>query len=195
MSRKSAETRARILQATLDLLRAGQPKATRISDIAKAAGVTRQALYLYFPNRTELLIAATKHLDEQVNIDDSLAESRGAETGQDRLAAFIRAWAGHIPVIYGVGRALMAMADTDAEAAGAWQNRMDAVRHGCAAAVSALARDGDLRDDLDETAATDLLFAVLSVRNWEHLVHDMGWPQARYLAEITRLARRALMER
>ena len=193
MSSKSEKTRARILQTTLDLLESGQPQLTRMSDIAKAAGISRQALYLYFPNRAELLIGATKYLDEKVNIEDSLVESRTAKTGKDRLDAFIRAWGNHIPVIYGVGRALLAMSETDKEAAAAWENRMAAVRHGCAAAVAALSRDGDLRDDLTEEIGTDLLWTLLSVRNWEALTQTCGWDQGQYLDEVTRLARLALL--
>ncbi|MBF9058210.1 TetR family transcriptional regulator [Rhodobacterales bacterium HKCCSP123] len=193
MSRKTEQTRVRILQATLDQLASGSPEKTRVSDIAKAAGISRQALYLHFPTRAELLIAATKYLDAQVDIDASLAESRAAATGEDRLSAFIRAWAGHIPVIHPVGRALMAMQDSDPEARAAWADRMAAVRHGCAAAVAALARDGRLRADLTEERATDLLWTLLSVRVWEHLTRDCGWSQAAYLAEITRASRAALL--
>lgn len=193
MSRKTDATRARILQATLDLLASGSPERTRMSDIARAAGISRQALYLHFPNRAELLIAATRYLDEQANIDASLAESRAAATGVGRLSAFIRAWGAHIPVIYPAGRALMAMMETDAEARAAWENRMAAVRHGCAAAVEALARDGDLRGDLSETQATDLLTGLLSVRLWEHLTQGCGWTQEAWLAEVARLARAALV--
>lgn len=193
MSRKTEATRERILQATLDLLASGSPERTRMSDIARAAGISRQALYLHFPNRADLLIAATKHLDAQVNIDASLARSRAAETGEARLSAFIRAWGAHIPVIYPVGRALMAMQETDAEARAAWGDRMAAVRHGCAAAVSALMRDGALRDDLSEETATDLLAGILSVRMWEHLTRECGWSQDLYLGEIDRLSRAALL--
>ncbi|WP_342070291.1 TetR/AcrR family transcriptional regulator [Yoonia algicola] len=194
MSSKSEKTRARILQTTLDLLASGSPQQTRISDIAKASGISRQALYLHYPNRAELLIAATKYLDERVNIDDSLAESRTATDGKARLSAFMRAWGNHIPVIYGIGRALMAMSETDTEARAAWDNRMAAVRHGCAAAVKALIRDGVLRADLTEASATDLLWTLLSVRNWEALTQTCGWSQDRYLSEMTRLAKAALMD-
>lgn len=193
MSSKSEKTRARILEATLKLLKSGQPHLTRMADIAKAVGISRQALYLHYPNRADLLVAATKYLDEKVNIDESLAESRAAETGEVRLAAFIRAWGNHIPVIYGVGRALMAMSDADDEARAAWEGRMAAVRHGCAAAVAALSRDGTLRAGLSEDRATDLLWTVLSVRNWEALTQDCGWSQEDYLNEITRLARAAVV--
>jgi len=194
MSRKSDETRARILQTTLDLLASAAPQKTRVSDIAKASGISRQALYLHFPTRADLLIAATKYLDQQVNIDASLAPSRAAKTGEQRLEAFIIAWAGHIPVIYPVGRALMAMRDTDPEARAAWDDRMEAVRHGCAAVVTALQRDGRLRHDLDATRATDLLWSLLSVRLWEHLVRDCGWGPEAYRKDITRLAKAALIQ-
>ncbi|MGP1358132.1 TetR/AcrR family transcriptional regulator [Roseicyclus sp.] len=193
MSRKSDDTRARILDATLDLLAAGAPERTRMADVAKAAGISRQALYLHYPNRADLLVAATKRLDARADIDASLAESRAAATGEARLDAFVRAWGGHVPVIYPVGRALMAMQATDAEARAAWEDRMAAVRHGCAAAVSALARDGALRPGLDERRATDLLAGILSVPLWEHLTRTCGWSQGDYLTEIRRLARAALM--
>lgn len=164
-----------------------------MSDIAKASGISRQALYLHFPNRADLLIAATRHLDDVSDVDGRLAQSRAATGGCARLEAYVRAWGGYIPVIYGVARALMAMRDTDAEAAAAWDDRMGAMRHGCAAAVAALARDGVLLDGLDETAATDLLWTLLSVRGWEHLVKDCGWGQDRYIAEMIRVTRRALV--
>ena len=166
-----------------------------MSDIAKAVGISRQALYLHFPTRAELLIATTRHIDEAKDIDGRLAASRAASTGRERLDAFVAAWGAYIPEIHGVGRALMAMQHSDPEASRAWADRMDAMRQGCAAAVAMLARDGDLRADLTETRATDLLWSILSVRVWEHLCLDCRWPQAAYLAEMKRLARAALLSR
>jgi len=85
--------------------------------------------------------------------------------------------------------------ETDAEARAAWENRMAAVRHGCAAAVAVLARDGDLRPDLTQERATDLLAGLLSVSLWAHLTRDCGWSQDAFIAEITQLAHKALMSR
>ena len=194
MSSKSEKTRTRILRTTLDLLASSNPQLTRVSDIAKASGISRQALYLHFPTRAELLIAATKYLDENADIDASLAESRAAISGTARLDAFIHAWGNHIPVIYGVGRALLAMSHSDEEARAAWDNRMVAVRHGCTAAITALDKDDILRDDLTIEKATDLLWTILSVRNWEALTQTCGWTQDAYLAEVRRMARAALIK-
>lgn len=192
MSRKSSDTRARILDFTCNLLESGDKKIL-MSDIAKASGISRQALYMHFPTRAELLVAATRHIDSVKNVDARLAASRAATSGRERLVAFIRAWGGYIPEIYGMSVALRAMRASDSEAAGAWDDRMQAVRHGCAAAVQALAADRTLRPDLDEETATDLLWTLLSVENWEHLVRDCGWSQDDYESQIERLAETALL--
>lgn len=189
MSRKSSDTRARILNCTWNLLESGN-KDVRMSDIAKAAGISRQALYLHFPTRAELLVATTRHIDSVKNVDARLAASRAAASGRARLVAFVSAWGGYIPEIHGVSVALRA---SDAEAAAAWDDRMQAVRHGCAAAVRALAADETLRPNLTEERATDLLWTLLSVENWEHLVRECGWSQSDYESQIERLSEAALL--
>lgn len=192
MSSAESTTRDRILDAALARLEVAGPdgRGARMSDVAQAAGVSRQAVYLHFSNRAALLTAAARRLDEIHDIDAALAASRAASSGAARLDAFITAWAGHLPKIYGVARALLAMRARDADAAAAWEDRMAALRQGCAAAAAALAADGALDPEWTEAEATDLLMALLSVRGWEELVCDRGWPQARYLEAMKRVARR-----
>lgn len=191
MSSKPENTRTRILSAALKLLEAGEK--TRMTDIARAAGISRQALYLHFETRADLLIAVTRHVDVLNNSDDLLAASREAETGVARLDAYIEAWGGYIPVVYKVARPIMAMAETDDAARAAWNERMAAMRHGCAAAVEALARDGRLRSEFDAETATDILWAQLSVPTWLALTAECGWSQADYIARQKLIARRLLV--
>ena len=193
MSSSNLDTRTRILNSAWKLLEASQGQGVRMSDIAKAAGISRQALYLHFPTRAELLTATTRHLDDVKNVDARLTASRNAATGAERLDAFIEAWGGYIPDIYGIGKALLAMKDTDDEAAAAWNDRMAAVRHGCQAAIQALKNDGVLSPDHSPKQATDILWTLLSVRNWEQLTIDCGWSQKRYIDLIKSLAKRALL--
>lgn len=181
-------TRTKILNACRALLEGDAGAATRMSDVAKAAGVSRQAVYLHFKTRAELLIALTRHIDTVENVDDRLAASRAA-TGLDRLDAFIDAWGGYIPVIYPVGRALMAMAPSDEAARLAWEDRMTAMRAGCEAAVKALETANLLREGLGRTSATDMLWTLLSVRNWENLVQACDWDQAQYIEGMKALSR------
>ncbi|MAZ18118.1 MAG: TetR family transcriptional regulator [Ahrensia sp.] len=189
----SSDTRSRILEAAWKLLEDGAGGEVRMSDIAKKTGISRQAVYLHFPSRADLLIAVTRYIDEANEIAARLAASRSAATGVERLDAYIEAWGNYIPEIYGVGKALMAMQETDSEARMAWEGRMLAVREGCEAAVAALARDGALSPDIEEEKATDLLWTLLSVRNWEQLTLECGWSQEDYVEEMKRAARKTLL--
>jgi len=165
----------------------------RMSDVASAAGISRQALYLHFPNRADLLIATARYLDEYYLIDQRLAASRSASTGLERLDAFIEAWGNYIPKIYGMAKAFFAMKDSDEAAATAWDDRMQAVRHGCKAAIDALKADGALSSEYTPKQATDILWTLLSVRNWEHLTLDCEWSQKRYIETTKQIARAVLV--
>ena len=196
MSSKAFETRKKILEAALELLEAnsGRRQAVRMSDIATAAGVSRQAVYLHFATRAELLVAATQYLDELNDSDARLAPSRTASSGSERLNAFIDAWGSYIPEIYGVAKALLAMGETDSAAADAWTGRMQAMRQGCEAAINALAADGNLSPEHTSDQATDILWTLLSVRNWEQLTQECGWSQSKYLKTQKQLARQLFLK-
>lgn len=195
MSSAPDSTRTRILKASLALLEASQGQGVRMADIARKAGVTRQALYLHFSTRGELLVATTHYLDEIKGVEARLAASRSARSGVERLDAFIAAWGGYIPEMYGIARALLAMKDTDEAAAKAWRARMQDVREGCAAAIKALAADGMLSSAHSPETATDLLWTLLSIRTWEQLTGACGWHQAQYIERLTQLAHQAFVAR
>jgi len=194
MSRNNSNTREKILKATWKLLEDQPGESVSMATIAKAAGISRQALYLHFPARAELLIATARHLDEVFKVDERLAASRQASTGRERLDAYIDAWGNYIPEIYGISRAFMALQRTDAAAEAAWTDRMQAVRHGGAAAVKALKADGDLNPDLSQPRATDLLWMLLSVPNWEQLRQTCGWSQKAYIQQMKHLAQKTLIK-
>lgn len=165
-----------------------------MADIAKAVKISRQALYLHFPNRADLLVATARYLDEVHDIDSKLSASRNAATGVERLERWVEVWGNYIPNIYGLSKALLAMKDTDKEAAIAWNDRMQAVRHGCAAAAAALISDGRLNENLSEEEATDFLWTLLSVRSWEQLRIECGWSQEKYITHMQDVAARSLVE-
>lgn len=193
MSSNLNETKRRILDAARRLLESGEANAVRMSDIAREAELSRQAVYLHYPTRAELLTATVRYLDEIKDVDSRLAASRAAESGVERLDAFVTAWGGYIPEIYGVARAMLAMKDTDAAAAAAWADRMAAVYDGCRAAVQALSDDDRLSPDYTVAQASDILWTLLSVRNWEQLTIERNWSQKRYLDTTRDLARKCLV--
>ena len=187
------ETRRKILDAAWGTLEEAAGAEVRMSDIARRAGVSRQALYLHFPTRAELLAAVTRHIDGVKGVDARLAASRSAKTGEERLAAFIEAWGNYIPEVYGVARALIQMMESDDAACEAWRDRCAAIRQGCRAAIDALSADGRLTKDYSPEEATDLLWTLLSVGGWEMLTRDCGWPQEKYVRTMQQVARRVLV--
>ncbi|WP_428481315.1 TetR/AcrR family transcriptional regulator [Pyruvatibacter mobilis] len=192
MSSNAADTKSRLLDATLTLLEAGDVT-IRMADVAKAAGISRQALYLHFPTRADLLIAAARHVETQKGMEQRLAPSRAAVKGIDRLDAYVDAWADWQQEIHGIARALMAMLPTDDAAQAAWNDRMRAHREGCEAAVRALKKDARLAPDHTIRQATDVLWMLLSLKNWELLTQDCGWSQKRYRDQTKQMARRLLV--
>jgi len=189
----SEQTKTRILETTWKVLEKRIDK-NRMSDIATAVGISRQALYLHYPTRAELLIATTKHIDKVKKVNQRLELSRAAGSGIERLHFFIKAWGGYIPEIHGISVALRNMRENDKAAAEAWDERMQAVRHGCQAAVRAIEKDGKLKSDLSEQVATDILWTLLTVENWEKLVLDCTWSQSEYEVMMIKLAEAGLLK-
>ncbi|WP_299031715.1 TetR/AcrR family transcriptional regulator [uncultured Sulfitobacter sp.] len=188
MSSKNNPTRDRILKSCQTLLETKGASDVRMSDIAKRAGISRQALYLHFPNRAELLIATTRYLDEIHGIGKVVDDQIFTAEGVARLEGFIDVWCNYIPKIYGVGKALMAIKDVDEEARVAWDDRMSAVRDLCDRTIQSLIEHDMLLPDLNAKEATDLLWTLVSVRNWEHLTQECGWSQVQYLKHMHRSA-------
>lgn len=193
MSSENPDTRNRILNATWKLMEANPRKEVRMTDIAKASGISRQAVYLHFPNRADLLIATTRYLDEVTGIDTRLGDWEKAGTGVEKIDAYIMCWGGYIPEVHGVAKALLAMKDADDAANAAWNERMQAVRSFCQIAVEALHADGDLDPAYSIEQATDVLWTLLSIRNWEQFTFECGWSQETYLKRMKDMYRRLLL--
>ena len=194
MSSDEIETRTRILEAAVRLLEQHRGRSVRMTDIAAAAGISRQAVYLHFASRAELLVATTHHVDERLGLEQRLARSRAAGSGTERLDAYIDFWGNYLPEIHGVARALIVAQDTDEAAATAWSERMQAMREGCRAAMEALDSDNRLAREWNVKTATDLLWTMLSVENWEQLTQACGWSTREYITSMQAAARRSFVE-
>ncbi len=194
MSRETTETRTRILEATVQALEETGGHGVRMGDIAKASGISRQAVYLHFATRADLLIAAFLYLGDQLDVKGRLAPSRAANSGVERLDLYIDFWGNFLPEIYGVAKALMMARDTDYAAAAAWRDRMVAMRDGCRAAIDALHADGALASEWTRPKATDALMAMLQVPNWEYLTMECGWSKKEYIQRMKLLASRTFVE-
>ncbi len=193
MSSENVDTRTRILEATARTLKQKGGRGVRMGDIAKETGISRQAVYLHFPSRTDLLIETTKYTGDLLNVEERLAPSRAATSGLERLRLYIAFWGEFLPELYPVAKALMMAQDTDEAAAAAWQDRMIAMKDGCRAAIEALQADGMLAEGWTRPKAIDALWTLLLVPNWENLTQECGWSKTEYIRRMQLIAERTFV--
>src|SRR5690348_11256839 len=122
-------TRERILRESWHMLEQRRGQSVRLEDIAKAVGVSRQAIYLHFRSRSELFIATARYVDDQLHLMERIQEACEAEANR-AIEALITWWASYIPEIYGLARALLILRETDEAASAAWADRLQAVYSG-----------------------------------------------------------------
>jgi AcrR family transcriptional regulator len=162
-------------------------------DIADGAGISRQAVYDHFGSRARLLVATTHYVDEVRGLRERRRRFQAATTGVEHLEAYVEFWGNYIPEVYGMVKALLAARETDEAAAAAWDDRMGAVRESCRITIEALHRDGMLAPEWSRDEAIDLMWTMLSIRNWEQLTIECGWSIGQYVGRMQNLLKRALV--
>ncbi len=186
------DTRERILDAALALLLEARGAPVSMAEVARRAGVSRQALYLHFGGRGDLLTAVARHADLRRGLPDAIRRIERAATGLDAVREMVDLQARMNPGIWPVALALEEVRRRDEEAERAWRDRLESRLRGCRSIVARLGRDGSLREGLHEAVAADLLWTLTSLRTWEDLVLQRGWSARRYREEVGRLSMLAL---
>ncbi|HEY7292443.1 MAG TPA: TetR family transcriptional regulator [Vicinamibacterales bacterium] len=191
----SSKTSAgRILDAALTLIGRKGDASVTMAQIAKAARVSRQAVYLHFADRAALMVALARHLDERLGLPADIQKMMDAPSGTEMLQAAVSIQARRNLSVWAVARALDAVRRTDKAAERAWQDRLNSRLDGCRAIVARLQAEGDLRAGIDQRGAVDLLWTITSLRVWEDLVLGRGWSAQQYQEQITRLLLEALTQ-
>ena len=178
-----ASTRDRILDAAWTLASEQGVAELTLAEVGRAAGVSRQAVYLNFDNRAGLLLAMARRVDEASGFVARISATRELPA-RERFATMLRAWLAHIPRILPVARALEAATITGDEGAAVYQERMEQWRRAVGSAVRALAVAGELRPDWSPEEATDWVWAHTHPSVDHHLRLERGWPQERVAARL-----------
>jgi AcrR family transcriptional regulator len=146
-----------------------------MAEVAAGAGVSRQAVYLHFPDRAALLAALQAELDlpggpEMV---EQAPSARAALTSVlTRLAeSYARIW----PVLRAAGNT-------------GTQGRLAL----CQALVARFRAEGALAAHLSPATAADILYSLTSASLWHELTSARGWDAVRYRTHLAFLAVSAL---
>src|SRR4051794_19814848 len=82
-ARRQAETRARIVEATVALHEEVGPARTTVAEIARRAGVQRLTVYTHFPDERDLFAACSRHfMAGHVPPDPAAWAAGGAPAGR-----------------------------------------------------------------------------------------------------------------
>jgi AcrR family transcriptional regulator len=177
-------TRTRILDTAWRLARERGLAAVTVAQIAAAAGVSRQLIYVHFSSRAGLLVAMTRHQDARTGFRTRAWATRELEPVA-ALEALVRAWLDYVPEILAVAQELEAALLTGAEAAAAWRDRMGELREAFRVAVERLAGVGALAPGWRVDAAADWIWARCQPSGRVHLVGERGWNEADYVRRTT----------
>jgi AcrR family transcriptional regulator len=183
-----SSTRDRILDAAQEILEQQGDAAPTMSAIARAAGISRQALYLHFPDRAELLLALVTHVDDREELQAGLAAVDQARDAAGQIRAWVRMQAWRNPKIAALARALDNARHTDPSASAAWRDRTGNRMRGATAIVRCLHQEGRLDPTWTTAEAAALLWELTSFHVWDDLVTDAQIPPDRYVEIITAAA-------
>jgi AcrR family transcriptional regulator len=107
----AAEARRRgLMEAALTVFSRFGYRKTSMDEVARAAQVSRQALYLHFENKEQLFRATVKHLLEGSLGEASACLRDGGRPIEDRLVGAFDQWVGRYVGMFGAGAADLAEA-------------------------------------------------------------------------------------
>lgn len=191
MKKISEETKAAILEAAWRLIAEKGRVDVSQSDIAAAAGVSRQSIFYAFGNRSGLLTAMVRHKDStSPRLARLLEVSAERRDDPQLLLDVISAWIDYIPDIYPVASLLDAAAVIDPEANAAISDRMvGQVLNGFTARLRGMAKRGQLADGVDPDRAAQAIWEAIHLRAWRSLVIECGWSADEFKASRIDYAR------
>ena len=166
------DTGERILNAAL--VCAKQRPDFSMAEVAAGAGISRQAVYLHYPDRAGLLAALAGRL-----APPDAATVEQAPSARAALTAVLAGLAEIYPKLWPVLRA-------------AGTTEMPQRLELCRALVARFRDEGALAPHLAAGTAADLLFSLTSPALWHELTQTRGWDGGRYRSHVGYLAVSAL---
>ena len=171
-----SSTTDRILREAWRLCRERPVHEVTVADVARASGVSRQALYLHFGDRAGLLTAAVRHHDETSGFVKRVYESFDMPP-REGLERLLRAWCAYMHDIEPVARALAAGALLGDESGLTWEDRMRDLRRAIKTHMRRLEQQGALAPGWTADRATDWAYARTHLASWRALVRERRWSQ------------------
>ena len=186
------KSRERILRAAWASLLERGPE-IRLVDVAMRAGLSRQAVYLHFGDRTHLLLEVLAWGDKELQLDELMARVRDADTGVEALDRIVEVHAAYSPRIDAIARALEADQYRDQAVAAALRDRLAVRRAAHREVIARIASEGLLAEGWTIDSATDLFAAITMLGPWRELTEAGHWTPEQYAERMSKFVRKALV--
>jgi AcrR family transcriptional regulator len=186
------ETRRRILEATRAEV-SERGSGLSLGAVARRAGVSRQAVYLHFGDRTQLLLALVQDMDQALELGPALRHIRAADSARAVVGRMMQLHSRFSAAIDTVARVLEAEQYRDEALGAAWRDRMRFRRQAHVDIVGRLAELGGLAAEWEPDVAADLLYALTLPAVWREVTRELGWTQEEYVERVGRFVERALL--
>ena len=185
--------RTRILREAWAMIEAGRIGALTMAAVGKAAGVSRQTVYVQFGSRAGLLVEMVRERDATSPRAGQLSDALEKTDSVEALVALTRVLARWWKDINPIAQALFSAALTDDAARAAWEDRMAHLNALAGPVVERLHASGLLAPGWSVASATEWLASELNPLGWVLLVEGSGWSQRRYEERMTEVVRSVLV--
>ena len=174
------------------MVEAGRIGDLTMAAVGKAAGVSRQTVYVQFGTRAGLLVQMVRERDATNPRQEQLTAALEEADAVEGLAAVTRVLAAWWKDINPIAQALFAAALTDDGARAAWDDRMEHLHELAHQVVGRLDVAGVLAPGWDVAHATDWLANQLNPLGWVLLI-EAGWSQRAYEERMTTVVQAVLV--
>lgn len=186
------ETREGILRAAWQQLE--EEGAVTVTAVARAAGVSRQTIYLHFKDRTGLLVSLVQFMDDHLGLQESLFHVFAAERGIEAMDRAVVVHGSFNQGIDSAARILEVVDDPDDPLAIAWRDRMTFRLRVHREIVARIDADGMLAEGWTVEHAADLFHSVTLPAVWRELTGALGWTTDDYVKYLQRMLRQAFVK-
>lgn len=198
---RAAETRRAVLAAARDLFTTRGYAATTVTQIAERAGVNVDTLYATVGRKPvllrEVLETAISGQDRAVPAlqRDYVRATQAAPTAAGKIEVYAAALATILPRTAPIFVAMRDAAVTDPQCAALYTEITQRRAANMRLFVAELRATGEMRDDLDDNDAADIVWSMNAAEYYVLLVQERGWTPARFGTHIADAWCRLLLAR
>jgi len=180
-SNRRSQTRIQILEAARAIFEELGYYGAGLEAVAKKAGVSRQAIYLHFPSKAELLTALHLHIFD-TDVVPALRRHpiTDAMSGLDVLDATIAADVEVVDKVWRIHESLTVARRQHPEVDQTLTPREEEHYEGLLDVGRRLERDGALPPTMPVGLFTDMLWGLLNLGTFRNLVVERGWSLEQY---------------